>query len=277
MSGHTIPSYIMSLDDLGDLQAPKGSQPWARAVRYQLQCLARQSKTSVRDFQTYLKLLEDHLGYQQLDDDQGYPFATLSAFAVAQIPFGLGYDPEIVLHIQEETRDMLLTEKVQELQGQPRPKRGRPIKIAKFANLSQQQRAEQNGVSHYTQKKLDYLAGHDPDLLREVQQGTLSTHAAYQRAKGKAPETPLSELRRAWNKASDAERIQFFYETPDSERNLLVQTLARIEALTPLDYLHRYWRQVLPDDRLRFLCEMLTPKERRALQLGLEDDAEEEA
>jgi len=28
---------------------------------------------------------------------------------------------------------------------------------------------------------------------------------------------------------------------------------------TPLDYLHRYWRKVSPEDRLRFLCEMLTP------------------
>jgi hypothetical protein len=28
---------------------------------------------------------------------------------------------------------------------------------------------------------------------------------------------------------------------------------------TPLDYLHRYWRQVSAEERLRFLCEMLTP------------------
>ena len=42
--------------------------------------------------------------------------------------------------------------------------------------------------------------------------------------------------------------------------------------LTPLDYLHRYWRQVDPDDRLRFLVEMLTPNERRALQLGFEEE-----
>jgi len=47
--------------------------------------------------------------------------------------------------------------------------------------------------------------------------------------------------------------------------------------LTPLDYLHRYWRQVTPADRLRFLAEMLTPNERRAIQLGLEEGAEEEA
>jgi hypothetical protein len=231
MSAHTIPSYIMSLDDLGDLQAPKGSQPWARAVRYQLQCLARQSKTSVRDFQTYLKLLEDHLGYQQLDDDQGHPFATLSAFAVAQIPFGLGYDPEIVLHIQEETRDMLLTEKVRELQGQA-TKQGERTDLGHWPKLSQAQRAKENGVSLRTQKRLDHLANNDPDLLLEVQKGALSPHAAYQRAKKKTPATPLSELHRAWRKASNEERIQFFHQIPDSERELLVQALARIEAPT---------------------------------------------
>lgn len=43
---------------------------------------------------------------------------------------------------------------------------------------------------------------------------------------------------------------------------------------TPLDYLHRYWRKVSPDDRLRFLLEMLTPQERRVVQQGLFPDEE---
>lgn len=44
---------------------------------------------------------------------------------------------------------------------------------------------------------------------------------------------------------------------------------------TPLEQLHRYWRKVAPDDRLRFLCEMLTPNERRAIALGFEEDDDE--
>jgi hypothetical protein len=39
---------------------------------------------------------------------------------------------------------------------------------------------------------------------------------------------------------------------------------------TPLDSLHHYWRQVSPEERLRFVCEMLTPHERRALQDGFD-------
>ena len=43
-----------------------------------------------------------------------------------------------------------------------------------------------------------------------------------------------------------------------------------IPELTPLDYLHKYWQEVAPEDRLRFLVKMLTPNERRALTLGFE-------
>ena len=32
-----------------------------------------------------------------------------------------------------------------------------------------------------------------------------------------------------------------------------------MHTLTPLDDLHRSWRQVSPEDRLRFLTEMLSP------------------
>ena len=45
-----------------------------------------------------------------------------------------------------------------------------------------------------------------------------------------------------------------------------------IQPETPLTTLHRVWRKVSPDDRLRFLSEMLTPNERRALLLGFEED-----
>jgi hypothetical protein len=40
-----------------------------------------------------------------------------------------------------------------------------------------------------------------------------------------------------------------------------------------LSWLHYYWRKVHPEDRLRFLVEMLTPNERRVLALGFEDEA----
>jgi len=38
---------------------------------------------------------------------------------------------------------------------------------------------------------------------------------------------------------------------------------------TPLMTLHRVWRKVSPEDRARFLVEMLTPAERRLVATGL--------
>ena len=41
---------------------------------------------------------------------------------------------------------------------------------------------------------------------------------------------------------------------------------------TPLERLYMLWDQVSPDDRLKFLIEMLTPAERRAIQCGIEEE-----
>ena len=89
------------------------------------------SKAKVRDFHHALKLFEEHQGYRQLEDEQGQPFQSLGAFASARIPFGLGYDPEVILHLQQETRDMLLNEKLQQLVAQA-TQQGQRTDLSKF-------------------------------------------------------------------------------------------------------------------------------------------------
>jgi hypothetical protein len=42
-----------------------------------------------------------------------------------------------------------------------------------------------------------------------------------------------------------------------------------VRELTPLDYLHRYWRKVSPKERATFLLEMLTPSERQLIITGV--------
>jgi hypothetical protein len=116
MAMRKIRAYILTLDNLGDLHAEEGSVRWARAVRYQLQTLARDSKAKLRRFRDYLRLMAETQGYQQLEAEDGQPFPSLAAFAMAKIPYGLGYDPDVILHIQEEIRAMLLGEKVAEVQ-----------------------------------------------------------------------------------------------------------------------------------------------------------------
>ena len=54
--------------------------------------------------------------------------------------------------------------------------------------------------------------------------------------------------------------------------NELIPVQCNTESL--LTTLHRVWRQVDPGDRLRFLTEMLTPAERRAMCLGLDEEDE---
>jgi hypothetical protein len=202
-------------------------------MRVILTQMVRKSETTLQYFQTYLRLLDEEKGYRQLEDPSGQPFASLAAFCGSQPPYGLGYDPDILAAIQAETRDMLLGEKVRELQGVAYPERGRGDKIGKLPILSQAVRAQQNGISLRTQKKLDHLTGHRPDLLHEVRQGNLSIDAAYQRAKGKIPESPLEALLCAWRRVSKKDRVRFVRDMlTEEEQDELATELAAIETRT---------------------------------------------
>jgi hypothetical protein len=75
----------------------------------------------------------------------------------------------------------------------------------------QKQRAEEAGVSVYTQRKLDRLARERPDLLEAVKTGRLSAHAAAVEAKivkQREPD-PFDELCRWWDRADEERRARF--------------------------------------------------------------------
>ena len=74
---------------------------------------------------------------------------------------------------------------------------------------AQSARAESNGISDRTQRKLDRLAKDRPDLLERVQAGGLSVHRAAMDAGFVKPESGLTALNRAWEKASADERVAF--------------------------------------------------------------------
>jgi hypothetical protein len=96
-------------------------------------------------------------------------------------------------------------------------------------------------------------------------------------------------LRTNWIAAEDQERRHFlaglFPELPgeriveaarlteeETHRHYRYRSQDAAQPQTPLAYLHRYWRQVAPEERFRFLCEMLTQNERRTLQYGFGDN-----
>ena len=96
-------------------------------------------------------------------------------------------------------------------------KRGNPIgsnqyqkkeESANFASSSQSVRAESNGVSHYTQRKLDKLIAH-PVLLAKVKAGEMSVHAAAIKAGIVVPPSNLALTKRCWSKLNETERGEF--------------------------------------------------------------------
>lgn len=108
MREKTLAPHLLSIQDMGDLSATPGSTAWARAVRSELSILISQETSSVRHVRDWLRALQDTTGYKQLDDADGYPFQSLKDFAITAPPFGLGFDPDIVVALLEETRELVL-------------------------------------------------------------------------------------------------------------------------------------------------------------------------
>jgi hypothetical protein len=172
----------------------------------------------------------------KLDNEDGHPFPSLAVFAAAKIPFGLGYDPDVILHIQEETRDILLGEKVAEVQAL-RAKAGNPCPSRHNQYTPEEQLANSDNIR----------------ISSPAKSGGTSSAYLLARIKRDAPDIFEAVEHGEYRSARAAAKAAGIIHEP-----------------TPLDYLHRYWRKVSPEDRLRFLIDMLTPNERRALVLRRE-------
>ena len=86
-----------------------------------------------------------------------------------------------------------------------------PERYRQIADTTQKSRSEANGVSERTQRKLDHLAAHRPDLLAEVRAGEVSASRAYDTARGQV-RTELDKLRAQWKRCSADERATFLSE-----------------------------------------------------------------
>jgi hypothetical protein len=216
-----------SIDQAIDQDAPKGSAPWARAIRLNMTRMLKDAKTELRRFSGYVRLFETHLAYQQLDDAYGHPFPSMRAFCLAKQPHGLGYDPAMLEALVKETREITLGEKMAEIQA--------------IRKLGDNQHSDSEGVPIGTPSK----------------RGSNASTYQVARLKRDRPDIADALARGEYPSVRAAAKAAGIVHDP-----------------TPLDYLHRYWRKVSAEDRLRFLVEMLTPNERRALQRGYEDALE---
>lgn len=95
-------STLTVSEENGDLAAVPGSQSWARAVRLQIQSLLKDNASNVKHLRTWLKAIEEHIGYGQLTDENGENFSSYAAFCNAKPPWGLGCPPDVIDHILKE-------------------------------------------------------------------------------------------------------------------------------------------------------------------------------
>lgn len=102
MKANTSKVTTLTLGESGDLAAPPGSQPWAIAVRLQIQSLLKDNGIRVKQLRTWLEAIEQHSGYRLLTDENGKSFGSYVEFCKAKQPWGLGYPPEEIDKILKE-------------------------------------------------------------------------------------------------------------------------------------------------------------------------------
>jgi hypothetical protein len=79
-----------------DIHAPKGTAPWARAMRAELASLWQDASCNLHRFRNYLRVFAEHNGAQYFADACGAPFPSLWAFCTAKSPQGIGYEQELL-------------------------------------------------------------------------------------------------------------------------------------------------------------------------------------
>lgn len=155
-------------------------------------------------------------------------FATFAAFIVH--PWGLNTTLDMLERICGDDMEALTM-----IDHATARKKGRPEKEESI--LSEQETNHHNIMikgQHDAQGTsrayaLRRLRIHRPDIHARVLAGELSPHRGMIEAGFLRQPTPVETMRRAWEKASEDERVQFFRELPDSQRDLLLRELAAIE------------------------------------------------
>jgi hypothetical protein len=205
-----------ALDEVGSLEAPKGTAPWARAMRIELRQMWHDGTTQLHRFQRYLTLMERERGYQQLDDVFGHPFPTMRAFCVAPPPHGVGFDPAVLDALADETRQMTVGEIVAEVQALGEHGTNQ------YSNqdLDTSKSSAKGTTSRY---RIARLKRDHPDIAEALARGEYRSVRAAAKAAGFVRElSPLDYLRRYWRKLSAEDRAKFLAEmlTP-AERRLM--------------------------------------------------------
>lgn len=197
----------LTINEVGDITAQPGTKEWAVGVKNKLLYLLEEVKTTEKHIDPYLDLMDKHKGYQQLENENGRPFENVEQFIRARYPFGLN-DDERIKQWAARARERIAGA-AEETTGDIIPKHSNQYTVDRQIAYPQEARAQQNGISPRTQKKLDHLARNRPDLLEQVKNQELSADRAYKIARGIKDPTPLDKLKKEWVKADKQEQLAF--------------------------------------------------------------------
>lgn len=90
-------------DELGSLDAPRGSREWAIAVRTEAFCRLSDQRNNARSLRSFVALMAEHEGWKELRGPDGKHFRTFEAFCSARSPFGLGMTADEIALFARET------------------------------------------------------------------------------------------------------------------------------------------------------------------------------
>lgn len=194
---------IAALEETGDLDAEPGSRPWAVAVRLKAHAALRDERSKAGHLSRLLDLIKEHRGYRVLSDERGEPFESYEAFCRAEIPFGLGYDADVITAIIHERKSA-------------EARAANPRYLAPDDGPHTRQEKKDNGyVVTDRGNNADYLtariARDRPDILKRMQAGEFPSvrqaalEAGLVKRTWTAPQDPLSLARAIRRRLSDDE------------------------------------------------------------------------
>jgi hypothetical protein len=210
----SISTRTHGMIDLGDIHAPFGSPAWCKAVHIEASTEKRNSGAAIHSLQVRLKMLKRDERFQSLRDAEGRPFSMWGDYVQYPEPHGLGMRLDVVEAVLAEVD-------TQRLLGDVISAAERMREVSKLTDHGTNQHTREghdNIMSSRQGTSAAYLAGRlkrdRPDIAAQVEQGKFRSIRAAALEAGIIKEpTPLQLLRRAWAKASPAERRQFREET----------------------------------------------------------------
>lgn len=169
------------LDEAGNPHAEPGSREWSLFVRGKIQEHLKDQESNARHLREWVTAIQEHAGYRALTDARGRPFIDFVDFCQARPPAGLGMEPDRL----EATIEARIAKAAADTTGEVQQRGGdRKSEAAKSKSTvdfdSKADRAAVNGVSRFTQHRIDRIARERPDLKAEIVAGRLSVKKAAQ-------------------------------------------------------------------------------------------------